>query len=365
MAETAKPETAPRRALRGAPGAPETLGTPAASASAAVAVAAGERPGGFLYASVRDLIAARIASGELAPGSVLKAAGIAAQLGISRAPVRRALALLAGAGSIRAAEGQGYLVGAAGAPLHLSPRRLQEILAPEVEAIDRSAASERILAEVGATIAAAMPFGTYRVQEAELGAHFDVSRTVAREVLWRLVDLRLIEKDRKSHWIAGQMTARDLRETLEMRRVLEPQALLRVAPGLPAARLAALAGAIGAALADFPACGAAAVDAIEHELFVALFDGLQNSRMLGSIRRNQISLLVPRLFRAHFPMVDDLPLLRDYAQIVAEWRGGRLSVAQALLRSHLQRAEPLILARLRVLSQLPPPRGVPYLAAIH
>lgn len=318
----------------------------------------------YIYASIRDLLAGKIGSQEIAPGTVLKEARISGQLGVSRAPVRRALALLAGEGLIRAAEGQGYIVGTAEAPVHLTTRRLHEILTARPDGIDRSAAWERIFERVRDEVTACMPFGSWRIQEAELGDHYHVSRTVAREVLWRLMDRRLIGKDRKSHWIVGQMTARDLRETLELRRLLEPQALAHVAGALDRAWLGGLSARTDAAVADYPACGPDEVDGIESALFGTLYDGLRNSRMLASIRRNQISLVVQKMFRHHFPMIDDLPSLQDYGQILHHLRAGNGDVARVLLTNHLARIEPLILARLRVLSLLPPPRRMPWLTPV-
>jgi DNA-binding GntR family transcriptional regulator len=183
-------------------------------------------------------------------------------------------------------------------------------------------------------------------------------------VLWRLVDRRLIEKSRKSHWIVGQLTARDLRETLEMRILLEPRALGHVAAGLGRDWLAALASRVDAMIRGFPDGSAAELAGIERDMFQEMYDGLRNSRLRMSIRRNQTSLLVPRFFRAHFPMTDDLLALQDYAGILRSLRAGEVDRGQARLRDHLIRVEPLTLARLRVLSLLPPPSKVAYLMAV-
>ena len=86
--------------------------------------------------------------------------------------------------------------------------------------------------------------------------------------------------------------------------------------------------------------------------------------MLSAISHNQLSLIVPRLFRRHFPMRDDLPALREYGQIVYHLSTGSTDAARALLFSHLVRIERLTLARLRVLSELPPQPSAPYLIAI-
>lgn len=326
------------------------------------------RPAGapFLYVAIHDLLATKITSGELPAGTVLKEARLSLHLGISRAPVRRALARLAERGLIESARGQGYVVSGRGAvQASMSRRRLQEILDRAPGDIDRSAAWERILAQVVDEVSACMPFGTFRIQEAELGDYHAVSRTVARDVLWRLMDRRLIEKNRKSHWIVGQMTARDLHETIEMRSLLEPAALANVGAGLDRAWLAGLARRVEQAIATFPVCGAAEMDWIEQAMFHTMFERLHNSRLLGSIQRSQLSLLVPRLFRQHFPIRDDLPGLRDYSAILNHLLDGDIDAACARLRHHLQRTEALTLARLRVLSQLPPPDHAPYMTAIH
>lgn len=318
----------------------------------------------YLYVSVRNLLCDKITQGELLPGTVLKTGSIANQLAMSRAPVRRALAMLHDLGMIRDADGQGYVVGA-DAPMVLSSRELNRILAPKSDDIERSPSWERIFADVHREVVACLPFGHYRILETELGNFYHVSRTVAREVLWRLTDRRLIEKNRKSHWIVGQLSARDIRDTFEMRQVLEPRALFRVSGALDQHWLATLAAAIATAISGFPACGLAAIDSIEHEMFQSMYQGLRNARMLGSIRRNQISLIVPRLFRQHFPIRDDLAALQAYGQIVENLIDGSVETACTLLETHLQEVEPVTLARLRVLSVLPPPQLAPYLFAIH
>ncbi|WP_210254102.1 GntR family transcriptional regulator [Paracoccus sp. AK26] len=319
----------------------------------------------FLYTSVRDLLAAKIRQDELPEGALLKEAPISSQLGISRAPVRRALALLAEDGLVTAAAGQGYVVGRSGIPLRLSSRRLHEILARETGDLNRTASWERIFSEVADVVTSCMPFGSFRIQETELGDHFNVSRTVAREVLWRLMDRRLVEKNRKSHWIVGQMTARDLRDTLQMRRLLEPGALGMVAADRANEGFDRLLGDIEAAIDSFPACGGATIDRLEEAMFVDMYRDVRNSRLLGSIRRNQLSLLVPRLFRRHFPIIDDLPALQEYARILRHLGQGQVQQAEAVLHGHLCRIEALALARLRVLSLLEAPDMAPYMTPVY
>ncbi|MDO5641997.1 MAG: GntR family transcriptional regulator [Paracoccus sp. (in: a-proteobacteria)] len=316
-----------------------------------------------LYGVVWTMLRDKIADGELAPGARLSEAGIARQLGVSRTPVRRALAQLADEGVVRRRGSRGHVV-EGGAPVPLSPRDLSDIFADVAGGIERSVAWERIFDTVCAEITACMPFGSYRIQEAELGSFHHASRTVAREVLSKLSDRRLISKDRRSHWVVGQMTGRDIRETFAMRRALEPVALRAVGPELPRSWLGDLAGRIASVIADFPRCSSARIDALEHDMHGVMLDGLRNARMLGSIRRNQVAMVVPRLFRAAFPHRDDLETVHAYGQIVHHLLAGTHEAAAVLLETHLQRVEALTLSRLLVLSVVPAPPTAPYLLRV-
>lgn len=326
-----------------------------------------DRNAGYLYTVIHDLLREKIVAGELPSGATLKEGTIAAQIGTSRAPVRRALRSLAKSGFIRAADGQGFIVGQ-GVAVPLNPRQLHDILnetLPDALGLtDRTVSAERIVEIVHGAIIAVMPFGHYRILESEMGDHFGVSRTVAREVLWRLMEQSYIHKDRKSHWIIPQLSARDIRDTLQMRRALEPSALRFVADSLPPDFIAGLARRISTALAQFHAVTSAQIDAIEQDVSQRMFDGLKNARMRASIRRNQIPMIVPQLFRRSFPLRDDLPALRRYDRILRALQAGDVDHAARCLETHLYRVEALMLGRLRVLSVLPPPHTETWLRAI-
>ena len=66
------------------------------------------------------------------------------------------------------------------------------------------------------------PFST---DESALAEHYQVSRTVAHEVLMRLERTGLVVQDRNQRWYAGPLTIDLLREHYEMRWLLEPIAL--------------------------------------------------------------------------------------------------------------------------------------------
>src|SRR5258707_11819671 len=177
------------------------------------------------YEIVRGELRRNIELGHLPRGTLLFVAAVADRLGVSRPPVRRALELLARDGIVRRANGRGFVVGNSGPSepskrlnLHALQLELSERLGGSV----KRATWEGIYDEVEAKVLACSPFGTFQISEAGLGEHFRVSRAVIRDVLNRMHVRNLIDKDRRSHWIAGPLSARMLDESHEIRRALEP-----------------------------------------------------------------------------------------------------------------------------------------------
>jgi DNA-binding GntR family transcriptional regulator len=188
-----------------------------------------------LYERVYGILARQIELGERAPGARLGESGLAAQFGVSRAPVRQALVELERNGLIGKTSGRGYEV--------LPPKGKAKAKAPTPDANDTaeqdfrlvSAASwERIYGVVESEIAARISFGCWRVNEAELARHYHVSRTVARDVVGRLQQRGILRKDDRSRWYAPALTPDHVRELYEMRWLLEPVALSKAAPHVPA-----------------------------------------------------------------------------------------------------------------------------------
>ena len=165
------------------------------------------------YEVIRDLLAANIDGGRLPVGTRLITAAVADRLGVSRPPVKRALARLEREGRLRYSRKTGYVVGAARdgvEPVRLNLHALDLDLSGPLSPPSPQATWERIFQTVESDILNCMPFGTYQISEAGLGDHFSVSRTVIRDVLSRMQDRALISKDRSSHWIAGPLSARML-----------------------------------------------------------------------------------------------------------------------------------------------------------
>jgi len=198
-----------------------------------------------------------------------------------------------------------------------------------------------------------------------MGQHYSVSRTVAREVLARLADRKLIEKDRRSHWIAGPLTANDIRESLEMREILEPRALAEAAPRIDPVVLQEMRVRVAALEADPQNASSSQIEVVENDLHRRILENASNKRMLAAIDQNQLHFIVPNLFRRQFGNALDIKTINEHALILDQLLNGEFKVACVALEAHLKRSKIDTLRKLRVLSVLPKPDTAPYLVNVH
>lgn len=313
-----------------------------------------------------ELLKSKILSEELPCGLRLKEGQVANIFGISRAPVRQAFELLLDQGLVREASGQGFLTGRTGEPLNKNIHDISIILKPEkAEDVERKIAWEKIYQTVKQEVTECLPFGTYRVREGELSKHFSVSRTVGREVLARLADRHIISKDRRSHWIAGPLTAKDVREVLDMRQLLEPRAFIESVPRIDRTELMKMRQHVSVFLQTPDAIDSEFVQSIEHDLHHSLTRQASNRRLLAALDRNQLNFAIDNLFRRQFGNAIDARLINDHALILDLLIAGDIDVAKVALDKHLKRTATEVLRKLRVLSVLPKPETAPYLMNVH
>lgn len=319
-----------------------------------------------IYQTVFNILSDKINSQAFPDGLRIKEGQVANILGISRAPVRQAFELLLQQGLVRQTPGQGFLTGRQGGPVTKSVHEVGQILKQEmVEDVERNIAWEKIYRTVKQQVTECLPFGTYRVLESELSRHFSVSRTVGREVLARLADRNIIAKDRRSHWIAGPLTAKDIREVLEMRLLLEPHAFAESAKLVDRAIVVQMRDRVAQFEADPQKASSELIENIELDLHHTLLRYSQNKRLLASLDRNQLNIAIDNLFRRQFGNANDSKVIGDHALILDQILAGEFSVAQAALKAHLERNATEVLRKLRVLSVLPKPETAPYLLNVH
>jgi DNA-binding GntR family transcriptional regulator len=288
-----------------------------------------------LYERVYGILARQIELGERAPGARLGESGLAAQFGVSRAPVRQALVELERNGLIGKTSGRGYEV--------LPPKGKAKARTPE--ASDKaeqdlrlvSAASwERIYGVVESEIAARISFGCWRVNEAELARHYHVSRTVARDVVGRLQQRGILRKDERSRWYAPALTPEHVRELYEMRWLLEPVALSKAAPHVPASVIEIMRANLENAIANADSIDGDILDRLESEMHIELLAYCGNQTLMQAIELPQSLLIAHRFLYKWTPrLFDTEPFLPEHRQILLKLQEGETAEAARLLHAHL------------------------------
>jgi DNA-binding GntR family transcriptional regulator len=179
-------------------------------------------------------------------------------------------------------------------------------------------------------------------------------------VLGRLQERGLIEKNASSHWIAGPLTARAIRELYEMRRLLEPPALVSAAPSLPHGEVEAMLDRLRRAEAAGPL--PEIMDAVEEDLHVRCVLATPNARLADALRHNQLPLLATHAFTRSLGIADDQPILTEHRLVLELLAQEAWPAAAAVLETHLQAAERRAVARLKTLAVIPVPANLaPYL----
>jgi DNA-binding GntR family transcriptional regulator len=192
-----------------------------------------------------------------------------------------------------------------------------------------------------------------------------VRRTDGRYVRPRLDARALIAKDRSSHWLAGPFGARMLDEAHEMRQLLEPKALVLVAPRLESAAIEAGRARIVDALARPVRLSQQSIAAVENDLHIDLLKGLRNRRLADAVAQSQISLVINRLFGKYIGVHDENELLLEHRLVFDHLLLHDAEGAATALRYHLEADHQRSRARLKVLSVFDAPDVAPYLTRIH
>jgi DNA-binding GntR family transcriptional regulator len=319
------------------------------------------------YEIVEKVLRANIVEGRLPPGLVLLEGPIARILQTSRAPVQRALAKLETDRMIHRFDGRGYLVGSADA--HLTPVRTDieafGLMIPQTAdaALQSRATWERIYDVVEADVAACVVFGRFRIIEIELADHFNVSRTVVRDVLSRLQERGLVHKNQSSHWIAGPLTARSIKDHFALRRILEPPALQTAAPHLDRSRLSAFFAHLNQA-ATPDAAGAEYQD-LEERLVETCVLTTPNERLRSLIRDNLLPVRAAERVLRQFGLPSDRTAIAEHRLIVELLMRGAIDAAAAMLDTHLDAAMNRNIAQMKIVAVIPGPRSTaPYLTQV-
>lgn len=319
-----------------------------------------------LYEIVHKALAEHIRGGRLPAGLVLLEGPVAELFRTSREPVKTALRRLNEEGLIERFDGRGYVVSnpkGPTTPLRLDLAEAGLNLDNGVDERDLQARSswELIYSDAEHEVGMALPFGRFHVNEARMGEHFDVSRTVIRDVLSRMQERGLVEKSPRSHWVAGPLTASAIREFYQIRGMLEPQALMQAVPNLDIDELVAMRDRVRSMETRYPHVSAEELTGIDVDLHTRCVQRIDNKRMAAMIRQAQLPLVANHTFLHHLGIPEETPELGEHKLVFEHLIQGSPAAAAAALKAHLERSLDRALIRLKVLSVKATPPLAPYL----
>ncbi|MFS8037642.1 GntR family transcriptional regulator [Xanthobacter sp. AM11] len=315
-----------------------------------------------LYERAFDILAGQIAAGVLPPGERLLESRVAERFGISRAPARQALARLERVGLVRRAEGHGFLVERLPGSLAVPERAPAE---PAPVQLAAQSSWERIYKSVEQEVVARTAFGAWRVVENHLAAYYDVSRTVAREVLSRLSQRGLVKKDARLHWFAPALTPAYVAELFEMRAILEPAALRQAFPRLPPPAISDLARHLREAMGRSGSLTGAQLSILETELHVDLLGHCGNATLMEALATYQSMLAaLTFLYRWSPQFYAPEPFLAEHLEVAERLAAGHPDAAAEALTRHLRGSFGRAVERLDRVRREFVPGPLPYLAQL-
>lgn len=309
------------------------------------------------YELATRVLRLNIVSGRLRPGMVLLEGPIAELLQTSRAPVKTALQTLEGEGLIHVFDGRGYIVGTP--PDDLEPQRADlrkmglEIPDDIESALQNRGSLDRIYLMVEKAIASCLVFGEYRMIESDIAAHFNVSRTIVRDVLSRLQERGLVQKSQTSRWTAGPLTAQSIRDRFALRKALEPLALTTASTHWDIEPIVQLRVRAEAARQQTGESILPDSHDIEADLLQCTVMQAPNGQLVDIITQNLLPLNAANRILSQLGLPRDRVAIDEHCMILDLILNGSIEPAAALLRDHLKLAEQRSIARLKIVAVIP------------
>lgn len=316
------------------------------------------------YAEIESKIMEAIHKELLHAGVVVTEDPVARLFGTSRTPVRTAFNKLERQGLLERFEGRGFIVTGAQEPKRITLTHKMLGLSNTLVQLPQPMTAQRIAQNFEASIAQALPFGLYRVHEQAAADHFDVSRTIIRELLSRLQDRGLLRKDLRSHWVVGPLTALDVAHYFAIRAKLEPLALLESAPLLPQALISEMHARVRAATETADNLAHSQLEQLEIDLHVTLLAQSPNPHLLRMIHQSQIALSVNQVFAETVGTKPFSIALMEHCIVLEFLIRGSLTAAADAMEEHLHLSAARTRKRLMAFSVFPEPDLPDYLRRI-
>ena len=318
------------------------------------------------YQIIAQQIQKAIDAGLLPAGTVLTEEPIARLFRSSRTPVRTAFKDLNERGMLDRFDGRGFIV--AGAE-NTDPLRISltlDMLGLSKGSADDSAllTSERVARNFENDLIQTLPFGEFRISEQAAADHYQVSRTVIRDILARLNVRGIVDKDPRSHWVIGPLTATEVAHYFSIRAKLEPLALIDSAPLTENAELKHMQDRVAAAVSSPTAITVDNLDELERDLHIRLLAKSPNTHLLRMVHQSQLALVVNHVFATFVGTIPFQDSWSEHALILDFVQRGRYQMAAQALEEHLMMAEERTAKRLMAISVFPQPAAKPYLKRV-
>ncbi|WP_233290771.1 GntR family transcriptional regulator [Shinella sp. PSBB067] len=311
------------------------------------------------YEIAEDVLRSNIEAGTLPPGLVLLEGPIAEILQISRAPVQRALQTLEAEGLVHRFAGRGFLVGRPGTDIEPNRTDIKALgmIVPRHadEALQSRSSWERIYNQVEADVAGCVVFGRYRLVEMELANHFNVSRTVVRDVLTRLRERGLVRKNQSSHWIAGPLTAQTVKDHFVLRKMLEPPAIRLGARAVRPARLEALLQRLRAAEETSAAGSLHEIEPIQAEFIECCVLAAPNERLKDLVHNNLMPVTATDRLLRRLGLPGDPAIITELRLIAELLLRGATEAAVSMMETHLEACLNRTIAQMKIVAIIPGP----------
>jgi DNA-binding GntR family transcriptional regulator len=315
-----------------------------------------------IYATIHAVLRDHLTRAALPAGLVLGQANVARAFNVSRVPAGIALSRLLDEGLVQTFEGRGYIV-PGGEPLRTDLIDAGLRIPGDVSANPSAARREQIYSEVEHAVAACLAYGRFMLNETALAHHYDVSRTIAHEVLAQLERLGIIEQDSNNRWYAGPMTGEELEHHFEIRWLLEPQALRQAFPHLKPGEILDRLKRIKAAKQH--AMLPMERERLEADLHVHTLAPCPNTILLDAVRRSQRILIATHSAFADYQHREEISLMAsEHILIYEALADNDINVAASILEAHLRRSLKPNLDILHRLGALPEGLRPPFLVQV-
>jgi DNA-binding GntR family transcriptional regulator len=289
------------------------------------------------YASITERLRHGIETGGLPEGTVLLEGPLASIFGSSRSPVKQALARLEEEGLLSRFDGRGLLVGKAGEPKRL--KITADMLDMDAEAAlpPKHFAWQSLYYDFEREVILRSVFGRFRVNELALARHFDVGRTVARDLLIHAQQVGIVTKGEKSHWWIIPLDEARFQDLYELRMLLEPAALETAIGAIPPKVLAGMAARLQDGINRSDDAGIAELDVLEGELHIDCLAYGGNPEIVEALKRTRCILVSGKHFQVALqrqPFFDSF--MEEHLEIMQAMARQDVGSAKHLLKAHLQ-----------------------------